>query len=74
MRIISQNGNTDINYADYALIIDDNCILAQRGDKEYVLGSYSTKENAENVLKDINDKYIKDYMVYRLPKDEDIEV
>lgn len=44
---------------------------------DIIVGSYSTKEKALKVLdmiqREINNEYIRDYMVFQMPQDEEVK-
>ena len=81
MRLISQNGNVDIPYDKAVLLHAQGDVMASVGDKEYILGVYSSMEKSYRVMEMLREEYLEtvyDYRtkpkVFQFPKDEEVEV
>ena len=77
MRIISQNGNTDLNYDNCVIVIDENIIEARVGDEIYNLAMYSSEETAKQVFKRLHNRYLSSnigldnsQVIFRFPNEE----
>lgn len=77
MRIISQNGKTDLNYDMCTVVITENVIEARVGDKTYNLAMYSSEESAKRVLKRVHNRYLSSnisldnsQVIFRFPNEE----
>lgn len=57
MRIISQDGRTDLPYDGIALFAEDNIILAESLNREriYVMAEYDSEETAMSVLNELRE-------------------
>ena len=84
MRIISQDGSTDIPYENFVFgIVKDNYIVAVRDTvarpsevANGVVAKYSTEEKAEKAMEMLHDEW-SDFAqngLFQFPKDEDVEV
>lgn len=85
MRLISQDGLIDVSYELFELSITD-CwdrgktidtfkfvgyqICAKKGDNEYTMGVYQTKETALEVMKDLREDWKNDLAFFYFPDDE----
>jgi hypothetical protein len=81
MRLVSQNGNVDIPYDKATLLHAQGDVMARVGDKEYILGVYSSMEKSYRVMEMVREEYLEtvyDYRtrpkVFQFPKDEEVEV
>jgi hypothetical protein len=77
MRIISQNGNTDLNYDNCVVVVDENIIEARVGDEIYNLAMYSSEETAKQVFKRLHNRYLSSnigldnsQVIFRFPNEE----
>jgi hypothetical protein len=57
MRIISQRRDLSVDFESTPIYVNYNHILAIIGDKERVIGEYSTQERAMEVLQNIHETY-----------------
>lgn len=57
MRIISQNRDLSIDFDRTPICVNYNHVLALVGDKERVIGEYSTQERAMEVFQNIHETY-----------------
>ena len=57
MRIISQRRDLSVDFESTPIYVNYNHILAIIGDKERVIGEYSTQERAMEVLQTIHETY-----------------
>lgn len=81
MRLVSQNGNVDIPYDKAVLLHAQDYVMARVGDKEYLMGEYSSMEKSYKAM-EIMQKQFLDYCcnyhsqsgVFYFPKDEEVEV
>ena len=81
MRLVSQNGNVDIPYEQAILLHAQDYVMARIGDKEYLMGEYSSMEKSYKAM-EIMQKQFLDYCcnyhsqsgVFYFPKDEEVEV
>lgn len=81
MRLVSQNGNVDIPYDKAILLHAQDYVMARVGDKEYLMGEYSSMEKSYKAM-EIMQKQFLDYCcnyhsqsgVFYFPKDEKVEV
>ena len=81
MRLVSQNGNVDIPYDKAILLHAQDYVMARVGDKDYLMGEYSSMEKSYKVM-EIMQKQFLDYCcnyhsqsgVFYFPKDEEVEV
>lgn len=81
MRLVSQNGNVDIPYNKAILLHAQDYVMARIGDKEYLMGEYSSMEKSYKAM-EIMQKQFLDYCcnyhsqsgVFYFPKDEEVEV
>ena len=81
MRLVSQNGNVDIPYDKAILLHAHDYVMARIGDKEYLMGEYSSMEKSYKAM-EIMQKQFLDYCcnyhsqsgVFYFPKDEEVEV
>lgn len=57
MRIISQDGRTDLPYESVALFAEDNIIMAESLNREriYVMAEYDSEETAMSVLNELRE-------------------
>lgn len=57
MRIISQDGRTDLPYDGIALFVNDNVIMAESLNREriYVIAEYDSEETAMSVLNELRE-------------------
>ena len=57
MRIISQDGRTDLPYDGIALFVNDNVIMAESLNRErmYVMAEYDSEETAMSVLNELRE-------------------
>ena len=81
MRLISQNGNVDIPYDKATLLHAQDDVMASVGDKEYILGVYSSMEKSYRVMEMVREKYLETVYgyktkpkVFKFPSDEELEV
>ena len=81
MRLVSQHGNVDIPYDKAVLLHAQGDVMAIVGDKEYILGVYSSMEKSYRVMEMVREEYLEtvyDYRtrpkVFKFPKDEEVEV
>ena len=58
MRLISQNGNVDIPYDKAILLHAQDYVMARVGDKEYLMGEYSSMEKSYRVMVMLRDCYL----------------
>lgn len=60
MRIISQNGKTDLPYDNLGLSIEDNIIMAEplNWGRAYVMAEYSSEEKARCAAEKLKEKYL----------------
>lgn len=89
MRLVSQNGKTDLPYEGTALLLVFENIIAYYNEKEYVMGKYSSERKAIKVMEMLKNTYLgystsRDGKgsihnafvlpkVFRFPKDEEVE-
>lgn len=81
MRLVSQNGNVDIPYDKAVLLHAQDYVMARVGDKEYLMGEYSSMEKSYKAM-EIMQKQFLDYCcnyhsksgVFYFPKDTEVEV
>ena len=81
MRLVSQNGNVDIPYDKAILLHAQDYVMARVGDKDYLMGEYSSMEKSYKVM-EIMQKQFLDYCcnyhsqsgVFYFPKDTEVEV
>ena len=81
MRLVSQNGNVDIPYNKAILLHAQDYVMARVGDKEYLMGEYSSMKKSYRVM-EIMQKQFLDYCcnyhsqsgVFYFPKDTEVEV
>lgn len=81
MRLVSQNGNVDIPYNKAILLHAQDYVMARIGDKEYLMGEYSSMEKSYRAM-EIMQKQFLDYCcnyhsqsgVFYFPKDNEVEV
>ena len=59
MRLISQNGNVDIPYDKAILLHAQDYVMARVGDKEYLMGEYSSMKKSYRVMEMLREKYAK---------------
>ena len=59
MRLISQNGNVDIPYNKAILLHAQDYVMARVGDKEYLMGEYSSMKKSYRVMEMLREKYAK---------------
>lgn len=57
MRLVSQNGNVDIPYDKAILLHAQDYVMARVGDKEYLMGEYSSMEKSYNAMKMARNKW-----------------
>lgn len=57
MRLVSQNGNIDIPYDKVILLHAQDYVMARVGDKEYVMGEYSSMEKSYKVMEMLRNAY-----------------
>ena len=88
MRLVSQNGNVDIPYDKAILLHAQDDVMARVGDKEYILGVYSSMEKSYRVMEMLRDEYLQyctarsnEYWfafnnpkAFQFPKDDEVEV
>ena len=88
MRLISQNGNVDIPYDKVILLHAQDYVMARVGDKEYLMGEYSSMKKSYKAMEMVRKRYL-DYLevnlgtfwysndypkVFQFPADEEVEV
>jgi hypothetical protein len=54
---VSQNGNVDIPYDKAILLHAQDDVMARVGDKEYLMGKYSSMEKSYKVMDMIREEY-----------------
>ena len=59
MRLVSQNGNVDIPYNKAILLHAQDYVMARVGDKEYLMGEYSSMKKSYRVMEMLREKYAK---------------
>ena len=59
MRLVSQNGNVDIPYDKAVLLHAQDYVMARVGDKEYLMGEYSSMKKSYRVMEMLREKYAK---------------
>ena len=81
MRLISQNGNVDIPYDKATLLHAQGDVMASVGDKEYLMGVYSSMEKSYRVMEMLRKEYLETVYgyktkpkVFKFPSDEEVEV
>lgn len=74
MRLVSQNGNVDIPYDKATLLHAQGDVMARVGDKEYLMGEYSSMEKSYRVMEIVREKNFWDKDVFKFPANEDVEV
>lgn len=74
MRIVSQSGNTDLNYDKCDITITDGFIEARTHIQEYLMAKYSSEAKAKKVMKILHDLYASGCKSVQFPKNEDVEV
>ena len=81
MRLVSQNGNVDIPYDKTILLHAQGDVMASVGDKEYILGIYSSMEKSYRVMEMLREEYLETVYgyktkpkVFKFPSDEEVEV
>lgn len=57
MRVISQDGNLDLNYENTTILKAKETIIARYGEHDYTLAEYSSKEKAIKVMEMFREKY-----------------
>lgn len=57
MRIISQGGHADLLYEESVICTATEDIIARCGDKEYLMGRYSSMDKVKKVLKMLHEAY-----------------
>lgn len=87
MRLISQDGNVDIPYDKAILLHAQDYVMARVGDKEYLMGEYSSMKKSYKAMEMMRKRYL-DYLdvkfetfwysndypkVFQFPKDEEME-
>lgn len=88
MRIISQDGKSDLPYDNLGLFIDDNIIMAEplNWKRAYVMAEYSSEEKAYEAMRMLHKEHndyvamtAKDYgallnqpKIFRFPEDKDV--
>ena len=78
MRLVSQNGNVDIPYDKAILLHAQDYVMARIGDKDYLMGEYSSMEKSYKVMEMLQKQFL-DYccnyhsqsVVFCFPKDEE---
>ena len=88
MRLVSQNGNVDIPYDKAVLLHAQDYVMARVGDKEYLMGEYSSMKKSYKAMEMVRKRYL-DYLdvkfetfwysndypkVFQFPADEEVEV
>lgn len=69
MRIISQRRDLSVDFESTPISVNYNHILAIIGDKERVIGEYSTQERAMEVLQNIHETYSGLPVIFKMPQD-----
>ena len=58
MRLVSQNGNVDIPYNKAILLHAQDYVMARIGDKEYLMGEYSSMKKSYRAMKMLRSTYV----------------
>lgn len=58
MRLVSQNGNVDIPYDKAILLHAQDYVMARIGDKEYLMGEYSSMEKSYRAMEMLRITYL----------------
>ena len=73
MRLISQNGNVDIPYDKAILLHAQDYVMARVGDKEYLMGEYSSMKKSYKAMEMLREKNFWDKDVFKFPNDDEME-
>lgn len=74
MRLISQNGNVDIPYDKAILLHAQDYVMVRVGDKEYLMGEYSSMEKSYKAMEMLRNRNFWDKDVFKFPDDSKVEV
>lgn len=77
MRIISQDGRSDIPYEKSILTLSNDCkvnVDAYINNRYVLLGKYSSIEKGARAMEMCRDKYSRKANVFQFPKDEEEKV
>ena len=58
MRLVSQNGNVDIPYDKAILLHAQGYVMARIGDKDYLMGEYSSMEKSYKVMEMLQKQFL----------------
>ena len=74
MRLISQNGNVDVNYKKCVLRAGENHIEARYGNDSYMLATYTRCEDVDKAMDSLHRKYTLNSGkgIFRFPKDSEV--
>lgn len=72
MRLISQNGNVDIPYDKAILLHAQDYVMARVGDKEYLMGEYSSMKKSYKAMEMLRNAYCGKVIFQNVTMGEDV--